>query len=157
MKYLIRSIKYFIYFSFLCALILTALVLTGLAEGDINSLFRNGSEDILKISLLFLAISAIYPKVGFIKRSIKTSSNLEAYETAISTWMAEHAYKLESKQDGVLTYRRRSIALRITRMLEDRVTITEIPAEEEGMKEIEIEGLRKDIVRVAIGLEGIIS
>ena len=40
MKYLIRSIKYFIYFSLMCTVIVSILVLIGAVEGDINSIFE---------------------------------------------------------------------------------------------------------------------
>ena len=147
MKYLIRAVKYFFYFSFLCALILTALVLTGLAEGDINSLFRHGSEDIVRIAVLFLAIAAIYPKVGFITRSCRLEGGLKANETGISAFMRERSYKLESSGADKLTYRRAGGASRFFRMMEDRITLTE----SEG--EVLVEGLRKDVVRLTMGLE----
>ncbi len=75
MKYIIRSIKYFFYFALLTTLIICALVMTGLAEGDIDTMFRGGSSAIWKMALFFVAIAAVYPKVGFITRRISTDKN----------------------------------------------------------------------------------
>ncbi len=147
MKYLIRAIKYFIYFSVICALIIAVLILTGMAEGNIDTIFRNGAADIWKIAGLFLLISAIYPKVGFIVRNCKVEGGLDAREAEITAFMEEHAYRKEKAETGKVTYRRRSPFTRLTRMYEDRITLVE----EDG--EVYVEGLRKDVVRIAMGLE----
>ena len=39
-KYAIRAVKYFFYFTFLLALFLTVLVLAGVVEGNIETMFR---------------------------------------------------------------------------------------------------------------------
>ena len=42
MRYFIRSVKYFLYFSLLTTVIILALVLLGAVEGDINTIFEGG-------------------------------------------------------------------------------------------------------------------
>ena len=68
MRYFIRAVKYFIYFTLLFIVIMAILVLTGAAEGDISTMFKGGYSALWKIALIFAVISAIYPSVGFIRK-----------------------------------------------------------------------------------------
>lgn len=147
MKYLVRSVKYFIYFSIICAVIVSGLVLIGIAEGDINSIFQNGYEDVAKIALIFVLIAAIYPKVGFITRGCRLGSGIQDLKPGIVKVFSEKSYILEKDGDHILTFRKKGMMSRISRMYEDRITLTE----ENGT--IRAEGLRKDIIRLVMGLE----
>ena len=147
MKHLIRSIKYFFYFAFLTTLIICALVLTGLADGDIDTMFRGGSSAIWKMAVFFVAIAAVYPKVGFITRRICTDRSWSETRNEVIGFMKERRYDLESEENGTVTFRQRGTADRLRRMYEDRVTIT---VKEDGL---EMEGLRKDVFRLSTNLE----
>jgi hypothetical protein len=147
MKHLIRSIKYFFYFAFLTTLIICALVLTGLADGDIDTMFRGGSSAIWKMAVFFVAIAAVYPKVGFITRRICTDRSWSETRNEVIGFMKERRYDLESEEDGTVTFRQRGTADRLRRMYEDRVTIT---VKDDGL---EMEGLRKDVFRLSANLE----
>ena len=147
MKYFIRSIKYFIYFSLLTTAIVTALVFTGLAEGDIDTMFRGGASAIWKIAVFFVAVAAVYPKVGFINRKIASDKNLADVRGEIISYLQDRNFVLESESSDTMTFRHRSAVSRLTRMLEDRITVTA----SEGI--IEMEGLRKDVFRLSTGLE----
>lgn len=147
MKYLIRSIKYFIYFSVICALIVSALVLIGAVEGDINAIFSEGYGSIGKIALFFAAVAAVYPKVGFISRSICSDKEWQDIRNEVIGYMKERGYELESENAGTVTFRCRSIAGKLSKMYEDRLTMTKTG---EGFQ---LEGLRKDVMRLAMGLE----
>ena len=68
MKYLIRSVKYFFYFSIVCSLIITILVLIGAVEGNVNAIFEEGYKSVFKIAIFFLLVASVYPKLGFINR-----------------------------------------------------------------------------------------
>lgn len=147
MKYIIRSIKYFFYFALLTTLIICALVMTGLAEGDIDTMFRGGSSAIWKMALFFVAIAAVYPKVGFITRRISTDKNWNDIRNETVSFMKERDYDLETEENGKITFRHRGTIDKLKRMYEDRITIT---AKEDGF---EMEGLRKDVFRFAANLE----
>lgn len=147
MKHLIRSIKYFFYFAFLTTLIICALVLTGLADGDIDTMFRGGSSAIWKMAVFFVAIAAVYPKVGFITRRICTDRSWSETRNEVIGFMKERQYDLESEEDGTVTFRQRGTADRLRRMYEDRVTII---VKDDGL---EMEGLRKDVFRLSANLE----
>ena len=147
MKYFIRSIKYFIYFSLLTTAIISALVFTGLAEGDIDTMFRGGASAIWKIAVFFVAVAAVYPKVGFINRKIASDKKLADVRGEIISYLQERQFELESESSDTMTFRHRSAVNRLTRMFEDRITITA----SDGI--IEMEGLRKDVFRLSTGLE----
>ena len=61
--------------------------------------------------------------------------------------MNEHSFVLESENDKEITFRHSRPLNRLTRMLEDRITLT---FNADGF---EMEGLRKDVFRLATGLE----
>lgn len=147
MKYLIRSVKYFIYLVVIISLILAILVLIGAAEADISTMFRNGYNALWQIAILFAVIAAIYPKFGFITRDAIMTGTLVENTDRVRNYMASREYVLESENGNVLTYRHRGFISRLTRMFEDRITIT---LTEEGAT---VEGLRKDAFRIAAGIE----
>lgn len=147
MKYLVRAIKYFFYFAILTTLIILALIFTGLAESDVEQLFRGGTDSIWKIAVFFIAVAAVYPKVGFINKSVPGKGNWNDNRDTITSYMNEHSFVLESENDNEITFRHSRPLNRLTRMLEDRITLT---FNADGF---EMEGLRKDVFRLATGLE----
>ncbi len=147
MKYLTRSIKYFFYFAFLTTLIILALVVTGLAEGDINTMFRGGASAIWKIAVFFVLVAAVYPKVGFISRKVSAGRGWDETRAPVIGFMQEREYELESETEDVVTFRRKGALNRLTRMHEDRITLV---LQDDGF---EMEGLRKDVFRISASLE----
>lgn len=146
MKYFIRSVKYFLYFTAIFILIITVLVLTGAAEGDISTMFRGGYSALWKIAIFFAVIAAIYPSVGFMTRTAATTGSWEENKDKVMTFMTNREYVLETSGVGTMTFRKTGVS-RFTRMHEDRITLT---AKIGG---IEVEGLRKDVMRIVTGLE----
>ena len=147
MKYLIRSIKYFIYFSLMCTIIVSVLVLIGAVEGNIESIFEEGYTSIGKIAIFFAVVAAVYPKVGFINRGISSDKEWSEVRNDVIKYMKERQWDLESETDGVATFRVRGVALRLSKMYEDRITLTK------SAEGYQMEGHRKDVMRLATGLE----
>ena len=147
MKYLIRSIKYFIYFSLMCSLIVTALVLIGAVEGGVDSIFEEGYRSIGKIAIFFAIVAAAYPKFGFIRRDMNINGTWDEIRNQTVEFMNERQYSLESEGADKVTFRCKGMAGRLSKMLEDRVTLTKT---DDGWQ---MEGLRKDVMRLASGLE----
>ena len=147
MKYTIRAIKYFFYFSIITTAIVLALVLIGAVEGDINEIFEGGYKALWKIAAFFAVIAAVYPKVGFIRREVPLRREwAEVREDTIS-YFRDRRYILESENGDTVTFRCKDVASRVSKMYEDRITLKVTP---EGY---EMEGLRKDVVRLAAGWE----
>ena len=147
MKYLIRSIKYFIYFSLMCTVIVSVLVMIGAVEGNIEAIFEEGYASIGKIAIFFAMVAAVYPKVGFISREINTDKDMSEIRPEVINFMKERQWDLESDSDKVMTFRARGFVGKLSKMYEDRLTLTK---SEEGYQ---LEGLRKDVMRLATGLE----
>lgn len=151
MKYLVRAVKYFFYFAFLCAAIVTVLVVIGAVEGDINAIFEDGYNSLWKIAIFFLLVASVYPKLGFITREVPVDASwCDARETVVK-YMSEQRYSIETEHPQQVTFRFKGIGGRILKMCEDRITITITP---EGWL---VEGLRKDAFRIATGLENRLS
>ncbi len=147
MKYTIRAIKYFFYFSIITTAIVLALVLIGAVEGDINEIFEGGYKALWKIAAFFAVIAAAYPKVGFIRREVPLRREwAEVREDTIS-YFRDRRYILESENGDTVTFRCKDVASRLSKMYEDRITLKVTP---EGY---EMEGLRKDVLRLAAGWE----
>ena len=149
MKYFVRAIKYFIYLSVLLVIILTLLVLIRAVEPDIETMFRNGYDALWQIALLFAVLAAIYPKVGYVSRLAGMQGGWDDFRGDIKKYMENHYYSLEKAKPGMMTFRHDGTVSRLSRMFEDRITIT---ATEGG---VTVEGLRKDVLRIASGLERI--
>ena len=147
MKYTVRAIKYFFYFAILTSLIITALVLIGAVEGNINAIFEGGVQALWKIAIFYAAIAAVYPKVGFINREVNVNRDWsEIREEAIS-FFQDRRYELESETPDKITFRIKGVHGKLSKMYEDRITVTIVPGG------YEFEGLRKDVLRLAAGFE----
>lgn len=146
MKYLVRAIKYFFYFAFLTTAVVLILVYTGMAEGDINSLFNGGYDALWKIAAFFILVAAVYPKVGFINRHLYINPSKDIMPQ-MEEIMRERRYVLESRTDTLMTFRVKGAGSRLVKMYEDRITLTRTA---DGYH---MEGLRKDVLRIASALE----
>lgn len=149
MKYFVRAVKYFIYLSVLIVVILGLLVLIKAVEPNIDTMFRNGYDALWQIALLFAVLSAIYPKVGYVAKDAAISGDWDTVRADIKKYMENHYYSLEKAKPGLMTFRHNGTVSRISRMYEDRITIKEIPGG------VNVEGLRKDVLRIASGIERI--
>lgn len=147
MKYFIRAVKYFFYFAILCSLIVTALVAIGAVEGNIDAIFEDGYNSIWKIAIFFVLVASVYPKLGFITRTVDTDMNWDDAKDIVLGYMKEQRYILESASPETVTFRFKGFGGRLMKMCEDRITITFTP---QGWV---VEGLRKDAFRIASGLE----
>lgn len=151
MKYFVRSVKYFFYFALWTTVIVLALVATGLASGDINEIFEGGWNAIWKIAIFFAIVAAVYPKLGFITRDMEMDRELADIRDEVVKYMEARGYVLESESADSMSFRYRRLAGRLTRMNEDRLTMTK------SGSTWTMEGLRKDVMKVATGLSYHIS
>ena len=148
MKYIIRAVKYFFYFFILLAIMLGILVLAHVTDANnIEELFKDGYNSLVKIAIMFGCISAIYPLFGFQKKDAIVPGEYREIRTSVIEFMESRGYRLESEQEQNLTFRYRSPVNRFFRMFEDRITMTR------SISGFEVEGLRKDVIRIVYGLE----
>ena len=147
MKYTIRAIKYFFYFAFFATAIILALVFIGIVEADINAIFEHGYDDLWKIALFFGAVAAVYPNVAFINRQVTVDGERNTVKEDIKRFLEDRHYDLESEDAEGMTFRIHGLAGKLSKMYEDRITIR---WNSDGFT---MEGLRKDILRLATGHE----
>jgi hypothetical protein len=147
MKYAIRAIKYFIYFTLLLVIIMAVLVFIGAVKADLDLMFRGGVNSLWQIALLFAVVAAFYPKFGFISRNVQLGGEYKDLRDGIIEYMEARGYRLETEDGENLTFRLRSKFSAIFKMLEDRITMTRT------LGGFEVEGLTKDVVRIIGGLE----
>ena len=143
MRYLIRALKYLVYFAVIFFLIVGIVFLfssqkaAGLSFVD---LFKEGS--LPKIALFFVAVSALYPKLSFYRKELYLNGDFTKYAEMVDDVMQKLDYVREKKEDGCVTYIKKSAYARLTRMYEDRVTF------ETTGNPIQVEGYRKDLLRI---------
>ena len=147
MKYIIRAVKYYFYFCILLALMLGILSVCHVIEGPVEGMFREGYDSLIKIAIMFGGVSAVYPLFGFMKKEALIPGEYGEIRDGVVGYMESRGYRLESEQDENLTFRSRSAANRLFRMYEDRITLTR------RATGFDVEGLRKDVVRIVYGLE----
>lgn len=147
MKYLVRAIKYFFWFSIIFIMIMVVLVMLGMAGGSPDQMFRDGWKSVAYIAVLFAAVAAFYPKVGFISKEVSIPGEYNDIRDGIVDVMESKGYMLEAEEGENMTFRLRSKINALFKMFEDRVTLTREPG---GFI---AEGLTKEIVRIAGALE----
>lgn len=147
MKYTIRAIKYFFYFAFFATAIILALVFIGIVEADINAIFEHGYDDLWKIALFFGAVAAVYPNVAFINRQVTVDGERNTVKEDIKRFLEDRHYDLESEDAEGMTFRIHGLAGKLSKMYEDRIILTRRPGG------YDMEGLRKDVLRLANGFE----
>lgn len=147
MKYFVRSVKYLVYFTLMCSII---LVLTfhfsvkpeGLTLMDM--LLVDGS--IYKMLAFFVAVAAVYPALGFQNKPVYVS-NIQEHKKEIINLFENANYVVASETATSISFKLRNPFLRVLRLCEDYVTIdfSESP--------VMMEGLRKDVLRFSRGIE----
>lgn len=147
MKHFIRSVKYFFYFAFLTTAIILILVAIGAVEGEISTIFEGGYSALWKIAIFFALVAAVYPRFGFVCRKLDTTGSWDDVRNAAAAYFSERPFRIETETADTVTFRRRDLIARISKMGEDRITIRKT---DDGCV---MEGLRKDVITFAAGLE----
>ncbi|MCI2081975.1 MAG: hypothetical protein LKK19_00140 [Bacteroidales bacterium] len=150
-KYITRAVKYLLYFILIFAVIVLILYLIREDRTQtLKTMFQPGA--FWKISILFVIIAAVYPAIGFKKMRFDIKGGLDANRDKITEALDGLNYvKTESTREspGSMCFRCKGGGLRLSRMNEDGVTISSI----EGSDEIEIEGLRREVLTVIKALD----
>ena len=94
MKYIVRVLKYFVFILVVMALILLVLSLLGVVGRGVDAMFRDGWKSVGQIALMFLAVSAVYPRFGFCKRGAIVSGTYDEIRPGLVRFMAERGYVL---------------------------------------------------------------
>ena len=146
MKYLLRSIKYFIYLAVMLAIFIAALLALGFIEGPIDNIFKNGADSIWQMALIVAAFAAVYPMLGYCKRNVRIYGEPEQVWPEIVEFMNGRGYILTEGDAQGAKFRLASNLGRVMRMGEDTITFTR------NIGGYSLEGRTKEIVRLDTGL-----
>lgn len=147
MKYLVRSLKYFIWFALVLAIIMVIMALLGMVEFNLEAMFRDGMKSVWQIVILFAVVALVYPLTGFRKFDVIIPGEFAEIKDKFIRVMESKGYVLETQEGEDMTFRLRSMGMRAVKMFEDRITFTRTPTG------FEAEGLRKIVVRIVSALE----
>ena len=144
MRYLIRALKYLVYFVVLFFVLVGIIwLITPKAEGGFSlaAMFQPGA--LPKIAILFLVIAAGYPYFAFTKRKVYLGGPFAEKRDVVVSCFEQWGYEIEKEEPGQISFRQKSKTARFTRMYEDRIVVltTEEP--------IVLDGYRRDIDRMA--------
>lgn len=142
MKYIIRSLKYFVKLTLILAAVIFIMVQMKLVEGNLDTMFVNGKDSLWQIALMLLAFSAVYPRFGYCTREVVLPGSTEEILPQVKKVMKAQEYKLQSEDGEDFVYCKRSIAIRILKMGEDTITL------KRTMSGYNIEGISKDVMRL---------
>lgn len=145
-KYLIRVVKYIIFYAILIFLMLVVVYFTS-SNQEITfwELIRPGSQQ--NLIILIVAFSVVYPFIGFTKQKIYTNRPFDQDKDAVIRIITESGFITASDNDGKLVFKAKRISMRIFRVFEDKITLdyTDNP--------LVMEGMRRDVQRIARHLE----
>ncbi len=150
-KYLIRSLKYLVWFAalFFIFIFIIVLVSNQYSFNDLfsaeNGMFKPGS--LPKIIVFFIAIAAIYPALSFVKKEVIISKTFDDHRERIFEIFKSYGYCFVSEDEESVTFRIEKPYLRFMRMYEDQITLTK------GEAPLILNGMRKEITRLASAIE----
>ncbi len=147
MRYLIRSLKYFVWFVVILCITMGIMVALGVVEADPNLMFRDGMKSVWQIAGLFFVVALVYPLTGFRKINAVVPGEYNEVRDKVVSFMESKGYYLETEEGEIMTFRLRSKVGAFLKMNEDRVTFVKEPG---GFV---VEGLRKVTIRLVSGLE----
>lgn len=146
MRYVIRSLKYFVHLAVILALVIAILVVAKVVDGDISKMFVNGYNSLWQIAIIMAVFAAVYPRFGYARRMAVVPGSDEEVKPLLDKVMAAHGYKQEQRTDGKLCYRKASFGDKLLRLWEDRISV------ERFVSGYELEGYNKDVVRLVNAL-----
>lgn len=146
MKYVVRSLKYFVYITVLMVIVILILSVAGIVPKNVNEIFNEGWLSVAKIEGMFLLVSFVYPRLGYTKASADVPGEFADIKKAVIDFMDEKDYVLEREEGENLYFRNKFIVNKITRVWEDRLSF------ERSLGGWTVEGKAKDAVRIASAL-----
>ena len=147
MKYLIRSVKYFIALCVLYLIIMALMLLTNTSvltpSETFSALVHSTRGKVLIVAVVLL--SALYPKFGFIRRQ-EIGSLRKNREQILNAFVSE-GFKPVRESEHEMVFRADSLFKRLTLLFEDEIRVTQTG------EWITIEGIRRGVARVYYRLQ----
>lgn len=142
MKYLIRSLKYYVQLLLILCVFIAVLMAFKIVDTDLDTLFINGKDSFWQIALIMAVFAAIYPRMGYTTRRVRIGGSFDEVLPVVMKVLTARGYSLKERDGENLIFRLNSVAGRIARMGEDKITFTR------QLSGFDVEGLTKDVVRI---------
>lgn len=146
-KYLIRTVKSFVFFNIVFLAILSVLILItpeysfDMMFSNVGGVLREGSWP--KVMALFFVVALLYPKLTYVKKETIIYGDFEANRKIILDAFSSRGYELINEDSERLSFRLSSVFNRLMRMFEDEISITK------GESVLILQGSRKEILRIS--------
>ena len=148
MKYIRRSVKYFIQLTLIFTVLIAILMLSGMVEKDVAVAFRRGWDSVWMILGVFAAMAALYPRFGYTTRKVSVKGEPSELWPGIEEVMTGRGYESAGETpDGGRRYHLRSSVNRAARLWEDTITLTPV------LGGFQAEGLARDLARVISSID----
>ncbi len=147
MKYLIRSVKYFIALCVLYLVVMALMFVTNtslLTPSETFYALVHSTRGVILIVAVVL-LSALYPRFGFISR--QQIGSLTVNREQIINAFASEGFKLIRESDGEMVFRAETLFKRLMLLYEDEIRVTQCG------EWITIEGIRRAVARINYRLE----
>lgn len=150
MKYLVRSVKYLIYFFIIFCICLALVVLFSRHSfSEIPEMLKNGElfkeNSLLYIVLIFVGCAALYPAFGFRKGRMQLNGDWKEYRDSVAKTMEGADYKLVREDDHTMVWRHSRPLIRLTRMWEDTITFS---VQEKDPSLVLVDGPSRDTFKI---------
>ncbi len=150
MKYLIRSVKYFLALCVLCVVLMGLMLATGTSalsfDDTIYVAFHTDRYLLLFVAIVVLSI--IYPRFGFVTR--KVEGDVEEHREQIINAFRAAGFSLRSEQDGELIFRADNFVRKLMLLGEDEIKVSQYG------QWILLDGIRRGVARVEYRLDSYI-
>jgi len=145
-KYLLRVVKYIVFYAVLIFLMLVVVYFTSDNQNiSFWELIRPGQQT--NLIILVVVFSVIYPFIGFTKQKIYTNTPFAQDKEAIVRIFTESGFIQALDNDGKLVFKAKRISMRIFRVFEDKITL------DYRDNPLVMEGMRRDVQRIARHME----
>ena len=146
-KYIVRVLKTVVYFMVIILIMLgfIALMSRNVTEGDYSLLLKD--KGFIRILYFIGFIAIFYPYLAYVSKRIYFRKNFNEERKYIEEILASAKYYVAKEEKNKLYFRPKNKFYRFMRMYEDTVTLTYHD------NEIELEGMRKDVTRLARYIE----
>lgn len=151
MKYLTRSLKYFVALCVICIAIMALMLVTGTSalslDDTLNVMFN--TTRYLPLLGAIVVLAAMYPTFGFVKRTVK-GDMVQNRQQVINAFKSA-GFELSGEQDGVMTFRAEGLLHKLMLLCEDDISVSQ-----QGQY-ILIDGIRRGVARVEYRLDAYIK
>ena len=120
-KYIIRVVKFFLYFITLTTIMLTVFVIATKQPFDLDTLLQPGSLPRMGVMLSIFAF--IYPLIGFTSQNVYINKPFEEDRKTIEDVFANSRYIVTESTETTITFRHSSSFSRLLNIYEDAIVL----------------------------------